>query len=45
MELFGEKKNKIVETKIISHKDDKSVTIIERPRICCLDLTEDTISA
>jgi len=42
MGLFGEKKNK-VEVKTIAYKGDESTTIVERPRICCIDLTEDII--
>lgn len=44
MGLFVEKKNrKIVKTK--PKEMEEEISIIERPRICCFDLHEDTLSA
>lgn len=43
MALFGEKKDKeIIKTK--PKQLEEKVSIIKRPRICCIDLNEDTIS-
>ncbi len=44
MGLFREKKNKKI-FKIIPKEIKEDISIIERPRICCLDLNEDTLSA
>ncbi len=44
MGLFDEKKNKNI-LKIKPKEIEEEISIIERPRICCLDLHKDTLSA
>jgi len=44
MGLFREKKDKKI-LKIKPKEIEEEISIIERPRICCLDLHEDTLSA
>jgi hypothetical protein len=42
--LFGKKDNRKILT-MTSEETEEEISIIERPRICCLDLNEDTLSA
>jgi len=44
MGLFGKKQNREI-LKIKPKKVEEKISIIERPRICCIDLNEDTLSA
>lgn len=44
MGIFGDKKTK-VENKVMTQKEVDTIQTIERPRICCIDLLEETITA
>jgi len=44
MRLFGKKDNRKILT-MTSEETEEEISIIERPRICCFDLNEDTLSA
>jgi len=42
--LFDKKDNRKILT-MTSEETEEEISIIERPRICCFDLNEDTLSA
>ncbi len=44
MGIFGDKKTE-VENKVMTQKEVDTIQTIERPRICCIDLAEETITA
>jgi hypothetical protein len=44
MSIFKQSKNKSSVNDVINNTD-KNIVITERPRICCIDLDEETITA
>lgn len=44
MGIFGDKKSKS-ETQVVTKQISETIVQIERPRICCIDLNDETISA